>query len=197
VSGVVTISEPTSAKAGRLVLVVGPSGAGKDTLIDLAQAACADDDRVVFPRRVVTRQASEHEANDSVSPEQFESALARGEFALHWDAHGLRYGVPRAIDDELAAGRTVVVNVSRTVIVPARQSYGNVTVVLITAPPDILASRLALRKRDSDGRLDARLGRAVDMSGASPDVVISNIDRAEDHARDMLAIIRGDHARRA
>lgn len=196
-SGAVTISEPKLAAAGRLVLVVGPSGAGKDTLINLTQAACADDDRVVFPRRVVTRQASEHEANDSVSPEQFELALARDEFALHWDAHGLRYGVPRAIEDDLVAGRTVVVNVSRTVIAPARQSYGNVMVVLITAPPEVLANRLALRKRASDGRLDARLGRTVDMSGASPDVVISNIGRAEDHARDLLAIIRGDHARRA
>ncbi len=192
-----TISERMPATAGRLVLIVGPSGAGKDTLINLAQAACAHDNGIVFPRRVVTRQASEHEANDSVSPEQFELALARDAFALHWDAHGLRYGVPRAIDDDLAAGRIVVVNVSRTVIAPARQSYGNVTVVLITAPPDVLASRLALRQRASDGRLDARLGRTVDMSSASPDVTISNIGGAEDHARDLLAIIRGDQIDRA
>jgi ribose 1,5-bisphosphokinase len=43
---------------GRLVLVIGPSGAGKDTLIGLAQAACADGNDVVFPQRVVTREAS-------------------------------------------------------------------------------------------------------------------------------------------
>jgi len=59
---------------GRLVLVVGPSGAGKDTLLRLAQAACADDRNVVFPRRVVTRESSEAEDNISVSPDEFRRA---------------------------------------------------------------------------------------------------------------------------
>lgn len=41
---------------GRLVLVVGPSGAGKDTVLTLARDACRG--TVLFPRRVVTRPAS-------------------------------------------------------------------------------------------------------------------------------------------
>src|SRR6266403_915074 len=49
---------------GRLVLVVGPSGAGKDTLLGLARAVCADDGSVIFPRRAVTREASTFEDNE-------------------------------------------------------------------------------------------------------------------------------------
>ncbi|MEH2512986.1 ribose 1,5-bisphosphokinase [Nitrobacteraceae bacterium AZCC 1564] len=174
---------------GRLILVVGPSGAGKDTLIGLAQAACADDPGVVFPQRVVTREASFSENNAAVSPIMFGQMLAHGEFAFQWEAHGLRYGVPRSIIDDVRGGRVVVVNVSRTIVELARRSYANVTVVSITAPPDILAQRIADRGRASDGQVEGRVRRAV--VAAEPDVVINNIGPANDHAAQLLRIIRG------
>ena len=80
---------------GRLILIVGPSGAGKDTLIELVKIACAGDPGVVFTRRKVTREASAFEDNDFVGPEEFEQQLKRGEFGMTWRAHGLSYGVPR------------------------------------------------------------------------------------------------------
>jgi ribose 1,5-bisphosphokinase len=187
-----TISGPRPAAIGpgRLVLVVGPSGAGKDTLLALAQAACADA-RIVFPRRVVTREASSSEDNAQISPEQFRLAMARGDFAARWQAHGHSYGLPRAIDDDVRAGRTVVANVSRTVVEAMRHAYADVTVVSITAPPDVLAERLAARGRSSDGQLQNRLRRAVD-SAATPDFTINNVGSAERHARELVRIIRGD-----
>src|SRR2546422_5586318 len=99
-----TITAEQSAAAigpGRLVLVVGPSGAGKDTLLGLAKAACAEDRSVVFPRRVITREASAAEENEQVSAGTFQEALTRGEYAMHWEAHGHRYALSRAIDDEI------------------------------------------------------------------------------------------------
>lgn len=174
---------------GRLILVVGPSGAGKDTLIGLAQEACADDPGVVFPQRVVTREASSSENNAAVSQTMFGQMLAHGEFAFQWEAHGLRYGVPRSIVDDIRGGRVVVVNVSRTIVELARRSYANVTVVSVTAPEDILAQRIADRGRASDGQVEGRIRRAV--VSAEPDVVINNIGPAKDHAAQMLRVIRG------
>lgn len=176
---------------GRLVLVVGPSGAGKDTLLGLARAACAGDRSVVFPRRVVTREASAFEDNEQVGFETFRQARASGGFAVHWEAHGHGYGLPRAIEDDLRAGRTVVANVSRTVIDAVRHAYATVTVVSITAPPEILQRRLAARARDSDGQVEDRLKRAVSDAAAVPDLTIINIGSAEHHARELARIIKG------
>ena len=170
--------------------MVGPSGAGKDTLIGLARAACADDGTIVFPRRVVTREPSSFEDNEQVSLEAFRQAQAQGEFAVHWEAHGHCYALRRAIDDQLRAGRAVVANVSRTVVEAMRRAYADVVVVLVTAPPEILGQRLAARARGSDGRVADRLGRAVDAA-AVPDVTIVNVGSAEDHARELLRVIRG------
>jgi ribose 1,5-bisphosphokinase len=176
---------------GRLVLVVGPSGAGKDTLIGLARAACAGDANIVFPRRVVTREATAFEDNAQLSFEAFRQARENGEFAVHWEAHGHGYALPRAIDNVLRARRTVVANVSRTVIEAMRRAYAEIVVVSITAPAEILGQRLAARGRGSDGEIADRLGRAVDNAAAAPDVTISNVGSAEYHAQELLRIIRG------
>jgi ribose 1,5-bisphosphokinase len=173
---------------GKLVLVVGPSGAGKDTLLGLAQAASADP-KIVFVRRVVTREASNAEDNEQISLEDFRERQARGGFAVHWEAHGHAYGLPRSIEDDIRAGFTVVANVSRTVIPGLRLAYTNVVVVSITAPADVLAARLAMRKRGSDGNIAQRLARTV--KDAEPDATIVNVSSAEYHARQLLRIIDG------
>ena len=180
---------PAAIGPGRLVLVVGPSGAGKDTLLGLARAACLNDERIVFPRRVVTREASSFEDNEQISLDAFRLARSQGEFAIHWEAHGHCYALPRAIDDELRAGRTVVANVSRTVLEAMRRAYVDVVVVSITAPPEILAERLAARARSSDGQIENRLRRAVDSGAAAPDVTISNVGDVAYHARELMRII--------
>jgi ribose 1,5-bisphosphokinase len=159
---------------GRLVLVVGPSGAGKDTLIDLARATLRDDPSVVFPRRVVTRAASD-EPHDTMDADAFENAARAGAFALTWDAHDLRYGIPAGIDADIRAGRSVVCNVSRAIIAEARERYAEVRVVLVTAPPDVLAARLAARARGSDGDLARRLARSENFAALAADCVIANV----------------------
>ncbi|MGC2319181.1 MAG: phosphonate metabolism protein/1,5-bisphosphokinase (PRPP-forming) PhnN [Bradyrhizobium sp.] len=188
-----TISDQRLATIGpgRLVLVVGPSGAGKDTLLGLARAACAEDGDVVFPRRVVTREASPFEDNEQVSLSAFGQAIGRGDFAVHWEAHGHCYALPRAIDDDIRAGRTVVANVSRTVVDAIRRAYLDVVVVSITAPPEILAERVATRARSSDGLVVDRLNRAIGGVAAAADVTIINVGSVDHHARELARIVRG------
>jgi ribose 1,5-bisphosphokinase len=168
-----------------LVLVVGPSGAGKDTLIAGARTACRDDATVVFPRRVVTRPPSTFEDNNVMSKSAFEQAAVRGAFAFWWSAHGHHYGIPLAIDFDIEMGRTVVCNVSRTVVRAIRWRYAHVVAVLVTAPKDVLAKRLAARDRASDGGIDERLHRA-DIENCRPDVIIDNIDDPQRGVRKLL-----------
>jgi ribose 1,5-bisphosphokinase len=185
----ISASGPAAIGPGRIVLVVGPSGAGKDTLLNFARTACTDDGGIVFPRRVVTRQASQAEDNEELSLDDFRKAQANGEFALHWEAHGHSYALPRRIEDDIRAGRTVVINVSRSVIDWVRRAYADVVVVSITAPAEVLAERLKSRARGSDGQIDGRLSRAVD-DAAAPDVTIVNVGHAADHARRLVQIIK-------
>jgi ribose 1,5-bisphosphokinase len=172
---------------GRLVLVVGPSGAGKDTLIAYARAACRGDANIVFPARVVTRPPSAFEGNEFMPPSAFEQAAASGAFAIRWSAHDHMYGIPLAVDVDIEAGRTVVCNVSRTVVGAVRGRYANVVTVLVTAPQDVLRSRLAARERASDGRVSDRM-RRLELSDDKlrPDVTINNVGDPESEARKLV-----------
>jgi ribose 1,5-bisphosphokinase len=176
---------------GRLVLVVGPSGAGKDTLIALARAQCAGDPAIVFPRRIVTRAASAAEDNESVSEAEFDAAWEQGAFAFWWEAHGLKYGLPASVDADIRAGRAVVCNISRGLVPSLRARYACVTVVLVTAPRDVLAARLDARSRSSDGNIAGRLDRAApDANDLNPDVVIENTGTPQSGAERLGAVIR-------
>ena len=173
---------------GALVLVVGPSGAGKDALIGAARKALQDDGRFFFPRRVVTRQAfATIEDHDTLDLETFRRQKLRGAYALDWEAHGLNYALPASIDAALMAGRIVVANVSRAVIPSAIEKYERCHVFLVTAPIEIRAARLAGRGRESAEDITQRLARegAANPPGILP-VIIDNSGTLEDGARRFL-----------
>lgn len=174
---------------GALVLVVGPSGAGKDFLMQLARERLADDTDVVFARRVVTRPSGPSEDHDTLTPDAFAAARSSGAFCLSWSANGLDYGLPSRLAEELALGRTVVANGSRAAVPEARRRFPRVVCVLVTAPADVLAARLATRRRAEN--IDARLirGATVDM-GSPADAVIDNVGSPEDGAACLVGIIQ-------
>jgi ribose 1,5-bisphosphokinase len=176
---------------GALVLVVGPSGAGKDTLIGMARAMLADDPAVVFPTRLITRAPDATEASEAVDEADYVAMVARGAVALHWRAHGLGYAVPGSADAAIRRGATVVVNVSRQVIAEALARYARLTVVLVTAPHHVLAARLAGRGRESEADIAARLSRTVESLPAVPNlVVIQNVGDPALGAERLAVVVR-------
>jgi len=147
-------------KKGALVLVVGPSGSGKDTLINLARAQLADEARFIFPRRVITRIAQiDAEDHDTLTPEDFVAQRDVGQFALHWGAHGLFYGVTKESLSPVLRGATAIINVSRSVIGNAEALDARITVLSIKCRPELLAKRIAGRGRESADEILLRLKR--------------------------------------
>jgi ribose 1,5-bisphosphokinase len=175
--------------AGRLVLVVGPSGAGKDTLIAAARETLSRDDRFVFIRRVVTRSAGAAEDHDSVSEQEFAAREQAGGFALSWRAHGLAYGVPARAADELDAGHLVIVNVSRTVIDAACAKFPGTAVVVVEAKEQVRARRLAARGRESPSEIEARLRRDAPLLSEGT-IRIDNSGELEEGTSRFVAALR-------
>lgn len=146
---------------GILFLVAGPSGVGKDSLIDGARHWLADDVSYHFPRRVITRSESAvGEDHRAVTAEEFGRLDAEGAFMLSWEAHGHHYGIPASAEQALTKGRAVIVNVSRQIIDLARRRWPPVRLILVSAPRAVLAERLAARGRESAEAISDRLDRA-------------------------------------
>lgn len=181
------------ANTGTLVLVVGPSGAGKDTLIAGAKAELDGDSGFAFPKRCITRRADAGgEDFEPMDERAFAAAEVAGEFALRWRAHDLAYGLRgSAIDPPLAAGACVVANASRSVVDAARAAFPRVRVVLVTAPAAMLARRLAARRRESEADIAARLARAGAFDVDGCDLVIVNDAGMEEGIQAFLDGLRG------
>ncbi|WP_188393999.1 phosphonate metabolism protein/1,5-bisphosphokinase (PRPP-forming) PhnN [Mesorhizobium sp. SARCC-RB16n] len=164
-------AETFPIRHGVFVAVVGPSGAGKDTVIGYAKALFADETQLEFVRRVITRPSdAASEDHDTLADAAFAEADADGAFAISWEAHGLRYGLPADVDWSVSNGHVVVANVSRAIIPTLRERYANLAIVEITALPEVLAERLAMRGRESRGEVLARLARSASVTLSGPGV---------------------------
>lgn len=160
---------------GAVVLIVGPSGAGKDAVLGGLRARLGQAVAYHFPKRVISRPAHPSEEFISTTPEAFAQRDRASGFAVTWHSHGLAYGISNDIDVHIQAGTTVVFNTSRSVVAPLRQRYQTVRVVMIDAPPDVRAVRLAARGRETREDVAARLKRApADFTASDADLVIVN-----------------------
>lgn len=141
---------------GMIVAVVGPSGAGKDTLI---AGALREEPGLRLVRRVITRPCDAGgEDFEGVTEADFAARQLQGDFALYWEAHGLRYGIPRA---QVTGPGIIIFNGSRVALPLAQARFPGLRVVLVTARDAVLAARLAARGRETTDNIRARLARAA------------------------------------
>ena len=154
---------------GRLIAVVGPSGVGKDSVMaGLAEAV----PHMHLVRRVITRAPGlGGEDYDAATPEQFATLVGEGAFAVHWQAHGLRYGIPVSVNGHLDKGTDCLVNFSRSALAEAAEIFARFTVLNVTARPETLASRLAARARETEEEIRKRLAQADKPLPAGLDVL--------------------------
>ncbi len=169
---------PAIAGARRLVVVVGPSGAGKDSLLRAWRERLGPD-APWLAQRVITRAPDAHEAHEAVTPTDFAGLRRLGLLSTWWQAHGLDYGVRARELAPLGHGRWVVLNGSRAHLPALRAQAPGVNVVHVDAPPAVLAQRLAARGREDAAARDARLARAPGARVDADLVLVNDGDLAE------------------
>ena len=173
-----------------LMLVVGPSGAGKDTLLDGARQVLAAEPRFRFVRRVITRPPQPGmEDNDYADAETFRRLRDTGAFALCWEAHGLSYGIPADIADTLRDRAVAVASVSRSVLADAAARYPT-KIIEIVAPADVLARRLAARGREDATAVTARLVRTVPLPAGLAVVRLINDRSVAEGVNGLVDLLR-------
>jgi ribose 1,5-bisphosphokinase len=179
------------SQSGALILVAGPSGAGKDTLISAARDSLAGNPDFVFPKRFITRQGQIGEDHVRVSRREFEQLHADGRFFLCWDAHGLSYGISSSALIDLEAGRCVIVNVSRRIIAEARTRWTNTHVISVIVAAGVLRDRLRSRGRESEAEIEERIRRAFDPACAipAPAHVLDNSGALHDAAAQFTTLV--------
>lgn len=129
-----------------------------------ARQALEQDSGVVFAHRYITRPHDAGGENHvALSEAEFDSRLAQKLFPMHWNSHGMRYGIGCEIDQWLAKGLIVIVNGSRAYLQQASKSYPELMPLLIEVSADVLRGRLQSRGREAASQIDARLMRAEEF----------------------------------
>ena len=197
----------SNKKPGWFVAIVGPSGAGKDTIMNAVHEVLKNNPEFLFVRRIITRKAGINSFNDhdetsqnignedniGVSLEKFFELSQKASFSLQWFAHGIHYGLPMGIVDEVHKGKIVIANVSRAELEHAKELFGKVYVIEINAPIEILKERLLGRKREKITDIEERLKRAnipIQLPEGSKYCYIDNSGNVKSAVDKMLSVLQ-------
>jgi guanylate kinase len=185
-----------------LFVLSGPSGVGKDALLDRMRESDAP---YYFAITATTRPMRPNELDGTdyifVTRSRF-AEMIDGDELLEWaEVHGDHYGVPRSqIADALERGRDVILQIDVQGAATIRGLLPD-AVFIFLEPPDMeeLERRLSLRKTESPDRLRVRLQTAVREMEAAAQFsyrVINHADRLDEAVAEVRRIIRLEVGRR-
>lgn len=191
----------SQARGGCLFMLVGPAGAGKNTVMKAVLELLPDVRQ--FPT-VTTRskRTGEREGREHffVSHERFAQMDANGELLERANVHGEMYGMPRRpLEEALAAGEMLVADVDMLGASEARKAFPHNVILVFIAPPSLTVLAARMRERgESEGQIGKRLLRAPSEMAFAPqcDYLIVNETIAQASA-DLANIIRDQGTGRA
>ena len=195
------MTEQDAGPAPLFVVLSGPSGAGKDTILQAALARDASLKNVATATTRPPRPGERHGVHYLFLTEtEFDAMLAAGEFLEHAQVYGHRSGVPRrAVRDLLQRDGTVIVRTDLQGARTLRRTMPGAVTVCVTVPNrDTLERRLRTRNTDGEADLQQRLAAAAaEMDAADEfDYVLVNRDgREEEAVTALLRLIRAERAR--
>jgi guanylate kinase len=186
-----------SARSGSLVVISGPSGAGKtsicNVLLDQLPGA-------MWSVSATTRSPREGEVNGEsysfVTEDEFEARKRAGEFLEHARYIGHQYGTPRKpVLDAIAAGKSVIMEIDvQGGMQVAAALPESVRIFIMPPDRDSLRARLEGRNTEAEKQLQSRLGKAdgeiatARDSGAYPHFVVNDV--LEDTVEEVKKVIR-------
>lgn len=176
--------------SGKLIYLVGPSGSGKDSLIQYVREELANSPYVQAAHRYITRPMDAGGENHiALTRGEFESRQAAGLFAMCWESHGNLYGIGCEVNHWLCKGISVLINGSRHYLPRAQVKYPELIPVYIDVAPEVLRERLESRGRECADERNARLQRNSGLYSRPAHALVIENDGALEVAGDKLVRI--------
>lgn len=176
---------------GTVFVIVGPSGSGKDTVLNWLRAALKERSEIQFVRRIVTRPADrDHEVHDTMDLQSFLSAKEAGAFAVSWQAHDLHYAIPVSVKHHLDQGGTAILNGARRALGHLEAAFPELQIIHLDVEPAKLEGRLANRGRNSDTNLSTRMAQQkLDFQAKTPIIHVANNGPVEEAGQHIVRLV--------